>query len=195
MKCKSSCSSFSGKLPAIHRDTKPTCACPCRDGCPWDCCREIPTVGPCRPLLLSRAICSSPACGVNNVASIPSEAAWAGVRSLCGDLKSSTKYFCRAAIKWLLHTLVNHLAQEGWAAARGRSQQAQTLSALGCHQQGIAAFSGTVSSTRIFSLAVVSITQFWNEEKKQQNQAWISYCLASVFCKPGEQNCCSSRNQ
>lgn len=84
MKCKSSCSSFSGKLPAIHRDTKPMRACPCIEGCPWDCCREIPTAGPCGPLLLSRAICGSAVCGVNNVASLPSEA-WAGVRSPCGE--------------------------------------------------------------------------------------------------------------
>lgn len=81
---KSSCSSFSGKLPAVHRETKPPCACPCSEGCPWGCCRGIPTAGPHRPLLLPWAMCSSSACRVNNVASLPSEGPWAGAGSLCG---------------------------------------------------------------------------------------------------------------
>lgn len=41
--------------------------------------------------------------------------------------------------------------------ACSRSQQAQTPSVLGCPHQGIPAFSRTVSSIRIFSLAVVPV--------------------------------------
>lgn len=83
MKHKSSCSSSSGKLPAIHRDSKPMCACPCSEGCPWDCCRDTPTVEPCRPLLLSRAAGSCAACGVERGDNLP--VAWAGVRSPGGE--------------------------------------------------------------------------------------------------------------
>lgn len=79
---KSYYSSFSGKFLAVHTDTKLLCACPCSEGCPWDCWREVLAMGPWRPLLLlSRALCSSPPCGVNNVASLPSEALWGGVKS------------------------------------------------------------------------------------------------------------------
>lgn len=57
------------------------------------------------------------------------------------DLKSSTEYSCRTAIKLLLFVLVNQGSSEGWAMAYGKSQQAQTASVPGCPHQGMLAFS------------------------------------------------------
>lgn len=65
MKCKSSPSFLSGRLPAVYRGTAQMRAWPCSKGCSWDCCREIPNAGPWEPLALQGKHTVLPACGVN----------------------------------------------------------------------------------------------------------------------------------